>query len=100
MIASEGDTLSTLETLRLGAAQAYYSVSRALRLNKVTALLQRAELSVDSPVFLLGRCYDPTTVSSTSSPQGPEDFSNREVRAASPHCFSYSISHCFQRRAQ
>lgn len=53
------DSLSALETLRLGAAHAYYSISRALRLDKVSALLQRAELSLDAPVVLLGRTYTP-----------------------------------------
>ena len=53
------ETLSALETLRLGAAHAYYSVSRALRFDKVASLLQRAELSLDLPVALLGRVYNP-----------------------------------------
>jgi hypothetical protein len=53
------DSLSPLETLRLGAAHAYYSISRALRLDKVAALLQRAELSLDVPIVLLGRTYTP-----------------------------------------
>ena len=56
---SRQEPLSTLETLRLGAAHAYYSVSRALRLDKVSALLQRAELAEDIPVALLGSMYAP-----------------------------------------
>jgi Peptidase family C54 len=55
------ETLSALETLRLGAAHAYYSVSRALRFDKVASLLQRAELSLDLPVALLGHIYSPAT---------------------------------------
>jgi len=60
------ESLSTVETLRLGAARAYYSISRALQFNKVAALLQRAELSVDSPVWLLGCSYDPTATACES----------------------------------
>jgi cysteine protease ATG4 len=55
----QSETLSKLETLRLGAAHAYYSVSRALRFDKVASLLQRAELSLDSPVALVGTIYSP-----------------------------------------
>lgn len=55
------ETLSALETLRLGAAHAYYSVSRALRFDKVASLLQRAELSLDLPVALLGKTYSPAS---------------------------------------
>lgn len=55
------ETLSALETLRLGAAHAYYSVSRALKFDKVASLLQRAELSLDLPLALLGQTYSPAT---------------------------------------
>ncbi len=53
---SDPAALSALEALRLGAAQAYYSISRALRLDRVAALLARAALRpLDaSPAALLG----------------------------------------------
>ncbi len=57
----ERETLSALETLRLSATHAYYSVSRALFFDKVTSLLTRADLSVNLPVALLGRIYSPAT---------------------------------------
>lgn len=53
------DSLSAFETLRLNAVHAYYSISKALRFDKVAALLQRAQLNVDIPVCLLGRSYVP-----------------------------------------
>ena len=53
------DTLSALETLRIGASHVYYSIRKSLHLDKVAALLQRAELTLDTPVALLGRVYTP-----------------------------------------
>lgn len=80
---SRQEPLSTLETLRLGAAHAYYSVSRALRLDKVSALLQRAELAEDTPIALLGRSYSPG--------ESPSDEATREVLSHLVHHFHSTL---------
>jgi hypothetical protein len=67
------DSLSTFETLRLNAVHAYYSISKALRFDKVAALLQRAHINVDVPVHLLGRSYVPEKADCTSNGTVLED---------------------------
>lgn len=59
MAEEEPSGLSHLEALYLGAAQAMYSISRALKLDKATSLLKRAELSLQAPIHLLGETYAP-----------------------------------------
>jgi len=56
-----GGALSQMESLRLSATQAYYSISKALRLEKVKSLFQKAEISMDTSVWLVGKEYGSTS---------------------------------------
>ena len=53
------DTLKTFETLKLSATQALYSISQALRFNRLKNLFQKCEIRLDTPLYLVGQRYSP-----------------------------------------
>lgn len=51
------DALSTYDQIRLTLSSSYYTLRRALKLNRLRDLLTQSALAPDAPIWLLGKEY-------------------------------------------